>query len=141
MSLLSGRKAYKSLQENKCYIITMKGFTETEATEPNDKVLGFISFKLEVTEDEHPITDTRSVPQGTDILARQIVEQLATAGFDFNGIEQEELFKRVIDAQIPLRMWVTKREVDNQWYTNYTFQEPVQPKSATTNTVDNKDFE
>ena len=127
-SLLSGRKAFASLQENTKYQVVVKGFTETPATQANDKVLGFISFKIEVIADGHPITDTRSVPQGTDIFARQLVEQLGNA--NLNGVDQEALFNSIIAEETPLDMWVTKREVDSQWYTNYTFQAPVPPAPA-----------
>ena len=139
MSLLSGRKAFVALETNKVYKATMQGYSETPSTEPNEKILGFASFKFLLEDDGRTITDTRSVPQGTDILARQLLEQ-TTDPKALNGIDQEELFKACIENKTPFNMWVTHRTVDGQTYTNYTFREPLPEPVPQANEVDTEDF-
>ena len=139
MSLLSGRKAYVALTTDKVYKAIMQGYTETPSTEPNEKLLGFISFKFLLEDDGRIITDTRSVPQGTDILARQLLEQLDNPEA-LNGIDQEELFKACIENKTAFNMWVTHRTVDGQTYTNYTFREPAPEPTPQDNEVDTEDF-
>ena len=139
MSLLSGRKAYVALRTDKVYKAVMQGYTEVPSTEPNEKLLGFISFKF-LLDDGRIITDTRSVPQGTDILARQLLEQLENPEA-LNGMDQEELFKACIENGTPFNMWVTHRTVDGQTYTNYTFSEPLPEPAPQANEVDTEDFE
>ena len=141
MSFLSGRKAFVALETDKVYTAIMQSYSETPSTEPSEKLLGFASFKFLLKNDGRTITDTRSVPQGTDILARQLLEQ-ATDPEAINGIDQEELFKACIENKAPFGMWVTHRTVDGQTYTNYTFREPA-PESAPesqANAVDTEDF-
>lgn len=141
MSLLSGRKAFVALETNKVYTAVMQGYTETPSTEPNEKLLGFASFKFLLEDDGRTITDTRSVPQGTDILARQLLEQSDNSKA-LNGIDQEELFKACIKNKTSFDMWVTHRTVDGQTYTNYTFREPAPEPAPETqaNEVDTEDF-
>ena len=138
MSLLSGRKAYVALRTDKVYKAVMQGYTEVPSTEPNEKLLGFISFKF-LLDDGRIITDTRSVPQGTDILARQLLEQTDNPEA-LNGMDQEELFKACIENGTPFNMWVTHRTVDGQTYTNYTFREPLPEPAPQANEVDTEDF-
>lgn len=134
MSLLAGRKAYESLKETTQYTVVLRGYTEVEATEPTDRVLGFISFKFELLDDGRTITDTRSVPQGTDILARQLLERLQSYSpkNKFNGIDQEQFFKMCMEKEIKFPMWITHRTVEDNTYTNYTFQEPIKATAPTT---------
>lgn len=139
MSLLSGRKAYVALETNKVYKAIMQGYSETPSTEPSEKLLGFASFKFLLEYDGRTITDTRSVPQGTDILARQLLEQSDNSKA-LNGIDQEELFKACIKNKSPFDMWVTHRTVDGQTYTNYTFREPTPEPTPQANAVDTEDF-
>lgn len=136
MSLLSGRKAFEPLQENVIYKAILRGYTEKPAEQPTDTILGFISFRFELP-DGRTVTDTRSVPQGTDILARQILEQTHAQ----NGIDQEELFNQCIQTAVPLDMWVTRRTVDNQSFTNYTFQEPIKPVQPTNQVASDDEFQ
>lgn len=141
MSLLSGRKAFTALETGRVYKAIMQGYTETASTEPTERLLGFASFKFLLEDDGRTITDTRSVPQGTDILARQILEQ-ADNPEQLNGIDQEELFKACIKNQTVFDMWVTHRTVDGQTYTNYTFKEPAPEPTLTLGAmdVDTEDF-
>jgi hypothetical protein len=54
MSLLTGRKAFTSLEVNKKYTAILTGLTEYEADEAHktDDNLGFITFKWELQEDK-----------------------------------------------------------------------------------------
>lgn len=124
MSMLNGRKAYLPLDENKVYTVILTGMVERALDAPTDNFLGYVDFKWQVSEDGRIVNDSRSCPVGTDILARQVLEQLNNPAL--NAIEQEELFHSLIDNKTVLNMWVTKNMVETTTYTNYTFKKPIE---------------
>ena len=133
MSLLSGRKTYTSLEDNKKYTAKLISMTEYEADEAHksDDSLGFITFKWELSEDGRAISDSRNVPVGTDILARQLADQLKAKNIDVNGKSQEKLFELIGKDQLEFDLWVTRRVKDDVQYTNYSFQAPIVKPSTT----------
>ena len=131
MSLLDNRKAYLPLEEGKCYKAILISAQEYPAEEPTPDNLGFIAFKLHM-EDGREITHTCRVPQGTDIFAQQLLVQLNDP--TLNSSAQSDLFQIAMDKKVPLNMWVERRVVDTNFYTNYHFREflPKPQPSATT---------
>lgn len=140
MSMLEGRKAYLPLNVNQKYHVVLRTYQEYEPTEAikaqNPDATGFITFKYTLVEDGREISDNRTFPVGTDILARQLLAQTGLP----NATSQIDLFRHCIENQTSLEMWVTQ----NGQYFNHTFQEPT--ATATTGTptanqaVDNEDF-
>lgn len=147
MSLLSGRKAYLPLEENKPYKVTLTGWAERELEKATETgITGFISFKWQLVEDERIVTDNRSFPVGTDILASQVITQLADP--NLNAMEQEDLFQMLVDSHTQLNMWVERRSTENDMFTNYHFRElkakapvptpaPADPATPANNSADN----
>lgn len=141
MSLLDGRKAYKALQDGIKYHVILTGYEEHERADDTktDRDLGFIVFKGTLIEDGRPYSDTRNVPVGTDIMARQLLAQLNAAKqltdktAELNGIDQVALFNECIKNKTQLEVWITH----NDEYTNFTYQEPIKQQAAA---VDNEDF-
>lgn len=123
MSLLSGRKAYLPLEENHAYKVTLLGWTERELEKPTDSgITGFLTFKWQVADDNRVVTDNRSFPVGTDILASQLINQLPNNA-QLNAMEQEDLFQMMLDTHTVVDMWVERKVKDDDSFTNYHFRE------------------
>ena len=141
-SMMSGRKAYLPLEEGKAYKVQLQGWTErpNENPETQATLQGFVTFKWKLIEDGRIITDNRTFPVGTDILANALMQQLPAMAN--NGIEQEDLFQNVLDSATPVDMWVERRSKDDDLFTNYHFREfkaktPATPAStANTSSVE-----
>lgn len=134
MSLLTGRKAYLPLEEGRPYKVVLQGWTERPNDNPETQaqLAGFITFKWKVVEDGRIVTDNRTFPVGTDILANALMQQLPDLAV--NGAEQEDLFQNVLDSAVEVDMWVERRSKDDDMFTNYHFRE-FKPKSTATPTA------
>ena len=138
MSLLSGRKAYLPLEENHAYKVTLLGWSERELDKPTDSgITGFLTFKWQVADDSRTVTDNRSFPVGTDILASQLINQLPD-NEKLNAMEQEDLFQMLLDSKQSVDMWVERRVKDDDSFTNYHFREhkakPIAPATPNAQT-------
>lgn len=133
-SLLSGRKAFSALEENKTYSVILQSYTEKGAETPTEDNLGYITFKWLLPEDGRIITDTRNVPMGTDILCRQLLEQFSDSDkAKFNGQDQAVLLQAILNQAIPCNMWVQKVVTeDSRFFTNHLFQQPIAPAKPVT---------
>jgi hypothetical protein len=133
--MLDARKAFAPLTPNTKYQAILRSYVEYEPTEQSLKTRpdsqGFIVFKFTLVEDGREISDSRSFPVGTDILARQLLAQTELP----NATGQIDLFRNCIETEKPLDVWV----IENNGYHNYTFQEP-QAQTTAPQEVDNKDF-
>lgn len=137
MSMLTGRKAYLPLEESKAYKVVLTGWTERPNENPQEgsNIQGFLTFKWKVIEDGRIVTDNRTFPVGTDILASALIQQLNSE----NAVEQEDLFQNILDAQTPVDMWVERKAKDDDTFTNYHFREfikKVTPVNSAPSTVE-----
>ena len=131
MSMLSGRKAYLPLEEGRPYKVILQGWTErpNENPETQAQLPGFVTFKWQVVEDGRIVTDNRTFPVGTDILASALMQQLNDP--TSNAVEQEDLFQSILDAQTQVDMWVERRSKDDDMFTNYHFREFIKKTQPT----------
>lgn len=126
MSMLEGRKAYTPLEDNVKYKAILRNYIEVPNTSEDKKNEGYVQFIFEL-EDGRNITHNCTFPVGTDILARQLMLQQGLP----NATEQLTVFNSAIQTNHAFDMWVTHRELNNQTYTNYTFNQPVVRPAAT----------
>lgn len=123
MSILTGRKAYLPLEENKAYKVKLTGWTERVLEQPTETgTIAFLTFKWELQEDKRIVNDTRSFPTGTDILAQQLLIQLNNK--EMNAMEQVDLFERIANSTIEVDMWIERKSNANGTFTNCLFREP-----------------
>ena len=125
-SMLGGRKAFQPLQEGTAYPVKLVQMLERPAEEgkATDKFFGFVDFKWESQLDGRIITDSRSVPLGTDILSNQIIQQLELQ----SGIDQEQMFADLLGSEQIVDMYITHNDTEDKLYTNYQFIKPREKK-------------
>jgi hypothetical protein len=140
MSLLSGRKSYLPLEENKPYKVILTGWEEHINTDEATKEQrpGFVMFKWQLLSDNRIVNDSRSFPVGTDVLATSLLQQFNDASM--NAMEQEDLFQTCVDSKHEFDMWVERvaSQTSVDTFTNYLFRAPkpktTQPNPQTPNT-------
>ena len=126
MGMLSSYTVYAPIENGVEMKVSLKSINERpnpnygKEGEKSKDLQGYIDFEW-VRSDGRPLRDSRSFPQGVNILVEQLLAQnteLPTC------IPLDELVKKLIDEKIEFSCWSYTNYVDGTEYRNYGFRKP-----------------
>lgn len=129
MSMLSSYTVYAPIENEVEMKVALASVTERpnpnfgKADAPNKDLQGYIDFEWRRS-DGRPLRDSRSFPQGVNILIEQLLAQnpeLPTC------VGLDELVKFIIENKTEFSCWAYVNHTDGVEYRNYGFRKP-EPK-------------
>lgn len=130
MGMMNSFKVYKAVVNGEEMKVHLNSVTERpnpnfgKEGEKSKDLQGYIDFEW-IREDGRPLRDSRSFPQGVNILVEQLLaqhEDLPTS------IGLDELTDKLINDKTEFSCWAYSNYVDGVEYRNYGFKKP-EPKS------------
>ena len=129
MSMLSSYTVYAPIENEVEMKVTLASVTERpnpnfgKADAPNKDLQGYIDFEWRRS-DGRPLRDSRSFPQGVNILIEQLLAQNAELPI---CVGLDELVKFIIENKTEFSCWAYVNHQDGVEYRNYGFRKP-EPK-------------
>lgn len=124
MSMMKSYTVYKAVVDGEEMKVTLHSVTERpnpnygKEDSPSKDLQGYIDFEW-VRADGRPMRDSRSFPQGVNILVEQLLAQnpeLPTC------LDLDEFVKHIIDNKVEFSCWSYTNNVDGVQYRNYGFR-------------------
>ena len=127
MSMLSSYTVYAPIENEVEMKVTLASVVERpnpnygKPDAVNKDFQGYIDFEW-VRKDGRPIRDSRSFPQGVNILVEQLIAQNAELP---TGIALNELITHIIDNKVEFSCWAYINQTEGVEYRNYGFRKPT----------------
>lgn len=127
MSMLSSYTVYAPIENEVEMKVVLASVVERpnpnygKADAVNKDFQGYIDFEW-VRKDGRPIRDSRSFPQGVNILVEQLLAQNADLP---TCIPLNELIKHIVDNKVEFSCWAYINQNEGVEYRNYGFRKPA----------------
>lgn len=129
MGMLSSYTVYAPIENEVEMKVTLTSVTERpnpnfgQLDSPSKDLQGYIDFEWKRS-DGRPLRDSRSFPQGVNILVEQLLAQNAELP---TCVGLDELVKFLIENKTEFSCWAYVNHTDGVEYRNYGFRKP-EPK-------------
>lgn len=133
MGMLSSYTVYAPIENEVEMKVHLTAVTERpnpnfgKADAPNKDLQGYVDFEW-VRSDGRPLRDSRSFPQGVNILVEQLLAQNADLP---TCLDLEAFTKHIIENKTEFSCWAYTNHTDGVEYRNYGFRKP-EPRQTQT---------
>lgn len=126
MGMLNSYNVYAPIEQNKEMKVVLTEVVERpnptygQKDKPNSDFIGYIDFVWQ-REDGRPMRDSRSFPQGVNILVEQLLAQHSELP---TCVDLDAFTKYIIQNKTEFSCWSYSTMKDGIEYRNYGFREP-----------------